>query len=120
LALLAHDEAAKYYSSGLELLDAGGAHAADARRLELLIGRGEAERQAGDPGYRQTLLDAAHLAEEVGDAPALARAALANTLGYTWSAFTVDTDRIEVLESAIAAVGGDDPALRARLLATLG
>jgi hypothetical protein len=37
-----------------------------------------------------------------------------------WTAFSVDTDRIEMLESAIDAVGGDDPALRARLLATLG
>lgn len=98
----------------------GGAEPDDLRRLELLIGRGEAERRAGDPGYRQTLLDAAHLAEVVGDANALARAALANTLGYMWTAFSVDTDRIEVLESAIAAVGGQDAALRARLLATLG
>jgi class 3 adenylate cyclase len=120
LAQLAHDEAARYYTSGLDLLDAGEADAADPRRLELLIGRGEAQRRAGYPAYRQTLLDAAHLARELGDAPALARAALANTLGYMWTAFSVDTDRIEVLESAIAAVGGDDPALRARLLATLG
>ena len=120
LAQLAHDEAARYYASGLELLDAGGADPTDARRLELLIGRGEAQRRAGDPGYRQILLDAAHLAEKVGDASALARAALANTLGSMWTAFTVDTDRIEVLESAISAAGGEDPALRARLLATLG
>ena len=34
----------------------------DPRRLELLIGRGEAQRRAGDPGYRETLLDAARLA----------------------------------------------------------
>jgi len=120
LAQLAHDEAVRYYASGLELLDAGEADAYDPRRLELLIGRGEAQRRAGDPCYRQTLVDAAHLAKELGDAPALARAALANTLGYMWTALFVDTDRIEVLESAIAAVGRDDPALRARLLATLG
>ncbi|MCA1841759.1 MAG: AAA family ATPase, partial [Actinobacteria bacterium] len=120
LAQLAHDEAARYYASGLGLLDAGGAAPEDARRLELLIGWGEAQRRAGDPGYRQTLLDAAHLAGAIGDAPALARAALANTLGSMWTAFTVDTDRIEVLEGAIAAIGRKDPALRARLLATLG
>jgi class 3 adenylate cyclase len=120
LAQLAHDEAIRYYRSGLDLLDAGEADADDPRRLELLIGRGEAERRAGDTGYRQTLLDAARLAEELGDAPALARAALANTLGYMWTAFSVDTERIAVLESAIAAAGEDDPALRARLLATLG
>jgi class 3 adenylate cyclase len=120
LAQLAHDEAARYYRSGLDLLDAGEANADDPRRLELLIGLGEARRRAGDPAYRQTLLDAARLAKDLGDAPALASAALANTLGYMWTAFSVDTDRIEVLESALAAVGEDDPALRARLLATLG
>jgi class 3 adenylate cyclase len=120
LAQLAHDEAARYYASGLGLLDAGGVDRTDSRRVELLIGRGEAQRRAGDSGYRQTLLDAAHLAEELGDSAALARAALANTLGYMWTAFAVDNDRIEVLESAIAAAGEEDPALRARLLATLG
>lgn len=121
LAQLAHDEAARYYASGLELLDAGGTDPADARRLELLIGRGEAQRRAADPGYRQTLLDAAHLAEQLGDAGALARAALANTLGHFWTGpFQVDADRIEVLDAAIEAVGADDPPVRARLLATLG
>jgi hypothetical protein len=121
LAQLAHDEAANYYASGLDLLDAGGADPADPRRLELLIGRGEAQRRAGDPGYRDTLLDAARLAARLGDAGALARAALANTLGHIWTgAFQVDAARVEVLEAAIAAVGEDDLPVRARLLATLG
>ena len=71
LAQLANDEAARYYASGLDLLDAGGADAADPRRLELLIGRGEAQRRAGDSGYRETLLQAARLARQLGDANAL-------------------------------------------------
>jgi class 3 adenylate cyclase len=120
LAQLANDEAAKYYASGLDLLDVGEADADDPRRLELLIGRGEAQRRASDPGYRQTLLDAARLAAQLDDASALARAALANTFGYMWTAFSVDKDRIEVLESAIQAVGEEDLPVRARLLATLG
>jgi DNA-binding SARP family transcriptional activator/DNA polymerase III delta prime subunit len=121
LAQLAHDEAASYYTSALELLDAVNADPADPRRLELLIGKGEAQRRASDPGYRQTLLDAAHLARQLGDASALARAALANSLGHVFTgALQVDAPRIEVLEAAIAAVGEDDPPLRARLLATLG
>ena len=121
LAQLAHDEAARYYASGLELLDAGGAPPSDPRRLELLIGRGEAQRRAADPGYRQTLLDAARLARQLGDARALARAALANTRGHIWSApLVVDSDRVEVLEAAVAAIGESDRVLRARLLATLG
>ncbi|HEV8625974.1 MAG TPA: AAA family ATPase, partial [Acidimicrobiia bacterium] len=121
LAQLAHDEAAKYYASGLDLLDAGGADPKDPRRIELLIGRGEAQRRAGDPGYRDTLLDAARLARQLGDARALARAAQANTLGHMWTGvLAVDADRVDVLEAAIGAVGEDDLLVRARLLATLG
>ncbi|HZI37017.1 MAG TPA: hypothetical protein VFF24_01830, partial [Acidimicrobiia bacterium] len=121
LTQLAHDEAANYYASGLELLDAAGADPQDSRRLELLIGRGEAQRRAGDSGYRDTLLAAAELAQRRGDVTAFARAAMANTQGHIWSAvFSVDAERIKMLEAAIAAVGDDDPPVRARLLATLG
>ena len=121
LAQLANDEAARYYASGLDLLDSGGADADDPRRVDLLIGRGEAQRRAGDEGYRNTLLDAAELARRLGDPTALARAALANTLGDIWTrAFEVDAGRIEMLEGALAAAGDADARLRARLLATLG
>ena len=42
-------------------------------------------------------------------------------MGHVWTGpFEVDDARIEVLEAALAAVGGDDRRLRARLLATLG
>jgi class 3 adenylate cyclase len=121
LALLAHDEAARYYASGIDLLDAGGADANDPRRVDLLIGKGEAQRRALDPAYRDTLLAAARLAKELGDAHALARAALANTLGHMWTGVQqVDADRVEMLEAAIEAVGEEDRPVRARLLATLG
>jgi class 3 adenylate cyclase len=121
LAQLAHDEAAAYYASALELLDATGADADDPRRLELLISRGEAQRRAGDPGHRETLLDAAHLAEQRKDAQALARAALANSRGNMYSAaLSVDAARVAALEAAIDAMGREDLALRARLLANLG
>jgi tetratricopeptide (TPR) repeat protein len=121
LALLANDEAAGYYASALELLDAGGAGPADHRRLDLLIGRGEAQRRAGDPGYRRSLLDAARLARQLGDTEALARSALANTLGNVWTGvFVIDADRVEVLNAALDAVGQEDLSVRARLLATLG
>ena len=121
LAQLAHDEAANYYASGLALLDAGGAGPADPRRLELLIGLGEAQRRAADPAYRETLLDAARLARQLGDAGALVRAALANTLGHIFTGgLVVDADRVEMLEAALAAVSENDLPLRARLLATLG
>jgi len=121
LAQLANDEAARYYASALELLDAGGAGGADPRRVELLIGLGEAQRRAGAPSYRDSLLDAARLARQLGDTGALARAAEANTLGNIWTGIlVVDAARVEMLEAALDAVGHDDLRLRARLLATLG
>ena len=121
LAKLAHDEAADYYTSALDLLDDGGAGPADSRRVELLIGLGEAQRRAGDPSYSETLLNAARLASQLGNASALARAALANTRGHMWTGILqVDADRVETLEAALAAVGEDDLPVRARLLATLG
>jgi hypothetical protein len=121
LTQLAHDDAANYYGSALDLLDAAGEDEADHRRLELLIGRGEAQRRAGDPSFRQTLLDAAGLAIRLRDNTGLARAALANGRGSVYStSFAIDTARVAVLEAAIEGVGSDDPALRARLLANLG
>jgi class 3 adenylate cyclase len=122
LAQLAHDEAAAYYHQALELVEADvSVEPDDARRLGLLLSLGEAQRRAGDPAYRQTLLDAARLAEEQGDAESLARAALANSRGVLMSAHgLVDRERVATLEAALEALGqGDDPT-RARLLATLG
>ena len=58
LAALAPDEAIRWFRQAIELLDAD--PTPDARqRLDVLIGLGDAQRQAGDPGYRETLLEAA-------------------------------------------------------------
>jgi class 3 adenylate cyclase/tetratricopeptide (TPR) repeat protein len=119
LAQLAYDEGVAYYRSAVELLDAaGGASASE--RAEVLISLGEAQRRAGDAAFRGTLLAAADLAEQAGDADRLARAALANHRGIWSAAGAVDEDRVRVLEAALHAVG-DDPTstLRARLLAQL-
>ena len=119
LAQLANDEAAGWFRRALELLDASGPGADDARRCDLLTSLGEAQRRAGDRAHRPTLLDAARLARDLGDAPRLARAALANSrfLFSRWG--RVDHERTEVLEAALAALGPEDSTLRARLLATL-
>ena len=120
MAQLAHDEAAAYFLQALELLGAVPEAADDGRRQELLIRRGEAQRRAGDRTYRETLLAAAHLAQARGDGDALARAALANSRGYIFTAWNlVDTDKVGALESALQAVGRADSPQRARLLATL-
>jgi hypothetical protein len=107
-----------YYRQALELLDLAGRPDGEARRCELLIALGEAQRRAGDAAHRQTLLDAASLARQLGDAPALARAALANSRGFFSEAARVDTERISALESALAACP-EPTATRARLLISL-
>jgi class 3 adenylate cyclase len=121
LAQLAHDEAVAYYRQALDLLTAAEGPVDETARLELLLSLGEAEHRAGDRAHRETLLHAADLARRAGDAAALARAALAGTRGLLPTTVArVDQEKVEALEAAVAAVGHDDPAARARLLATLG
>ena len=83
-----------------------------------LIGLGEAQRQIGNPEFRQTLLDAAGLAQELGDADRLCRAVLANSRGWTSQIGAVDSERVQALEAAAGALPDDDPR-RARVLALL-
>ncbi len=120
LAQLAHDEAVTYYQQALELLDIAEG-SAEEERIELLIAMGEAQRRAGDPSHRETLLHASGLAAERGDADAVARAALANTRGMFSSVVgEVDHERVTAFEAALEAGGDDDTPTRARLLAALG
>jgi class 3 adenylate cyclase/tetratricopeptide (TPR) repeat protein len=115
-AQLAHHEAAAYYRQGLELLETDGD---EALRAQLLVLLGEAQHRMGDPGYRSTVLEGARLAERIGDAYGLARAALAGYRGiWSWS-LGVDRERVAALEAALRAWEGQEDLVRARLLANL-
>ena len=117
LEQLAPDEAVRWYRQALELCDqapSGGR----AERCELLIGLGEAQRQIGNPEFRQTLLDATQLAQELNDTDRLCRAVLANTRGWTSQTGAVDSERVQALEAAAGALPDDDPR-RAQVLALL-
>jgi class 3 adenylate cyclase/tetratricopeptide (TPR) repeat protein len=117
LAALAPEEAVRWFSQALELLNQQ--PVPDAKlRADLLIGLGSAQRLAGDPAHRETLLAAAHLAERLGEVELLVRAALTNNRGLHSSSGVVDQERVAVLEAALAAGSGDSPE-RARLLAIL-
>jgi len=117
LAQLAPDEAARWYRQALELHDqAPGGERSE--RCELLIGLGEAQRQVGNPEHRQTLLDAAGLAQELDDADRLGCAVLANNRGWTSQVAAVDSERVQALEAAAEALPDGDPR-RARVLALL-
>jgi class 3 adenylate cyclase/RecA/RadA recombinase len=118
---LAHHEAAGYYRQALELALAAPGAIDEDRRLDLLISLGTAQRRAGEEEYRTTLLNAAELARQRGDADALARAALANTRGAFFGAVgALDQERVAVLEAALEGIGSERSARRARLLANLG
>src|SRR5207237_2908266 len=119
LAQFANDEALVYYRQALQLLEVAQGPPDEVRRCELLISLGEAQRRAGDAMYRNTLLRAARLAQELDYPDALARAALANHRGYFSVVERIDRDRIAVLEAALDVCGRADSSLRARLLVTL-
>ena len=75
LAQLAPDESVRWYRGALDLLDQMSTDDPP-RRAALLFGLGDAQRQTGDPEYRETLLDSARLANEIGDTDLMVRAAL--------------------------------------------
>ena len=118
LAQLAHDEAMAYYGQALELMERVDGPVDGHQLVDLLIKLGDAQRRAGDPGHRETLLRAGRRAKEEGDASAVVRAALANSRGALYSAAgAIDAERVAALEDALAVVGDGDPSVRARLLA---
>jgi DNA-binding SARP family transcriptional activator len=84
-----------------------------------LVGLGAAQHQAGDPEAPNTLLDAARLAQRVGDAKLLVRAALANNRRSAAKVGSVDAERVVLLQAALS-TAGTEAAERASLLALLG
>ncbi|MGH9276366.1 MAG: ATP-binding protein [Acidimicrobiales bacterium] len=118
LGALAPDEAIRWFRQALDLFDADPHHDAH-DHLDVLIGLGDAQRQAGDPAYRETLLRAAAEATRLDDGARLVAAALANQRGVVSTIGTVDPERITVLERALATIDDSDSRPRALLLATL-
>jgi DNA-binding SARP family transcriptional activator len=114
---LAPDEAVHWYGRALDLLESESGD--EELRRVLRVDLGSAERNAGDPVHRRRLLDAAHLARNVGDVDVLVEAALANNGGVYSIVGDVDVERVAVLEDALKHVDVADHRSRARLLATL-
>ena len=118
LDALAPEEAVDYFTQALDLVAQSG-DTAPSTRLDLLIALGTAQRRAGIADSRSTLLAAARAAREASDVARLARAALENNRGWFTSFGQVDTEKVEMLEAALAALPADDSPERARLLASL-
>ncbi len=118
LQALAPRDAVSYFEQALELLSSRwtedpGLH------VDLLLDLGTAQRQAGTPEFRETLLRAAKVARANGYNDRLVAAALANTRGWVSSIGEVDAERVTVLEQALATMTDDDGPAHALLLATL-
>ena len=99
LRSLAPHDALRYYNQAFEL--AGRAdHPDPVLRIDLAVGLGTAQRQTGDPAFRETLLDTAHRAADLGDTKRLVAAAMANDRGFSVLG-NVDADKVEILELAL-------------------
>jgi class 3 adenylate cyclase/tetratricopeptide (TPR) repeat protein len=116
MASLAYEEAVQHFAGALRAISLTDDRA---RRCELYISLGEAQRCAGDPAYRETLLAAGQLAVELGDGEQCARAALTNERGIFSRYGQVDLERAKALEDALRLIGPEDTAIRARVLASL-
>ena len=93
-----HD-AVRYYTQALDLAGRGD-HPDPVLRIDLAIGLGTAQRQTGDPAFRETLLETAHRAADLGDTKRLVAAAMANDRGFSVLG-NVDADKVEILELAL-------------------
>jgi len=109
---LAPAEAVQYFADAVEQI--GGADLRE--HCETLIGLGQAQRQIGVAAFRETLLEASRVASELGDAELAARAALANSRGYTSMIGELDEQRLAAITRAIELDEPTDPARRAQLL----
>ena len=116
LAALAPSEARLFYTNALELLDQTPTED-PALAIDLAIGLGTAQRQTGEPTFRDTLLAAARRAIDLDDTPRLVAAALATHRGLFSNFGAIDDERVAVFEAALARMAGDDPN-RALILAT--
>ena len=117
LLALAPTDALRYYAQAIDLYP----QATDPDPIlgiDLAIGLGTAQRQTGDPTFRDTLLGAARRAADLGDTRRLVTAVLANDRGLVSSVGAIDADKIEILELALDELPRDDPT-RALVLALL-
>ena len=118
LEALAPDEAIRHFSQAWAFFE-DDANQDPLLGVDLLIGLGTAQRQAGIASYRETFLDAAHRAKDLGDTDRLVAAALGNNRGVVSSSRHVDVERISILEAALRALPAGDSRERALLLGTL-
>jgi class 3 adenylate cyclase/tetratricopeptide (TPR) repeat protein len=87
-------------------------------RVDLAIGLGTAQRQTGDPAFRDTLIGAARLAADLNETSRLVDACLATNRGFFSAIGAIDTQKVEMLTVALERLDVTNPS-RALVLATL-
>ena len=114
---LAYEDAAELLEQALELFELGG-DAQPEQRLQLLLSLAEAQAASGQfPRTRETLDEAAALAQELDDTEALVQAAI--QLGRVTEVGYADEKIIATVEAALEKCGAGDSAARASLLSVL-
>jgi DNA-binding SARP family transcriptional activator len=117
---LGYEEAAAHYERGLDALVLT-EQPQHERRSALLLALGEARWGAGElDKARETYAQAAELAENLGDATALAHAALGFCGPHRFEMAAAVTRPVAgLLQQALGSLGDNDSALRARLMGRL-
>jgi hypothetical protein len=118
LRAYAHEEAAGHFRRALDVLEEQRDAGTDRERVELLLALAEAHQRSGErPPAREAALQAAELARGLGDAAALAAAAL--RLGAEFIYGRVDPVLVALLEEALRGLPAGPSLLRARVMARL-
>jgi hypothetical protein len=120
MAVFAYEEAARHLERTLSLVGRGRG-ADEAERCEVLLRLGQARWGFDLQRSKEALLEAADLAERLGDGARLARAAIAmgGPFGVPSDSGASDDQQVRLLERALAVLGNEDSPLRATALARL-
>jgi hypothetical protein len=118
VALLAFEEGLRHYSMALEANESRAGE--EPVSCGLLLAAGEAKIRSGDSaGAKDTFQQAGELARRLGLSDEFARAALGYGGRLVYARAGSDERLIPLLEDGLTALGEEDSALRARLLARL-
>lgn len=108
LLALAPSDGLRYYQHAIEMFEQSGDDD-PVLALELAIGLGTAQRQVGDPQFRETLLTAARQAVALDDTDRLVAAALATHRGLFSNFGAIDDERVAIFDECLTRLGPADP-----------
>lgn len=113
LVLHAPSDARRWFDHALELIHHTAPHTETRTHLEALYGLGRAQRDQGDPAFRDTLLHTTRQALRHGHTDLAAHATIANTRLTISLVGAVDEERVELIEEVLAVIDDEDAASRA-------